>query len=94
MFRAFRQLSKYNNNSFNGITTFQLRRNTSSNYSCSDLIFLDRRKAEHEWKKAEIEWKQAEIEWKKAEIEWNNDDKHEQQRIFDYEGGTRIISKK
>ena len=80
MFRAFRQLSKYNNNSFHGITTFQLRRNTSSNYSCSDLIFLDRRKAE--------------IEWKKAEIEWNNDDKHEQQRIFDYEGGTRIISKK
>ena len=86
MFRAFRQLSKYNNNSFHGITTFQLRRNTSSNYSCSDLIFLDRRKAE-------IEWKKAEIEWKKAKIEWNNDDKHEQQRIFDYEGGTRIISK-
>ena len=97
MFRAFRQLSKSNNNSFHGITIFQLR--GTSSYS--DLIFLDRRKAENEWKRAENEWKRAENEWKRtenewkrSENEWNNDDKHEQQRNFDYEGGTRIISKK
>ena len=89
MFRAFRQLSKSNNNSFHGIA-FHLR--GTSSYS--DLIFLDRRKAENEWKKAENELKKAENEWKRSENEWKNDENHEQQRIFDYEGGARINSKK
>ena len=82
MFRAFRELSKSNNNFFHGIA-FHLR--GTSSYS--DLIFLDRRKVENEWKKAENEWK-------RSENEWNNDDNHEQQRIFDYEGGARINTKK
>lgn len=96
MFRAFRELSKSNNNFFHGIA-FHLR--GTSSYS--DLIFLDRRKVENEWKKAENEWKKAENELKKSENElkrseneWKNDDNHEQQRIFDYEGGARINTKK
>ena len=96
--RVIRELSKSNNNSFHGITTFQLR-GTSTNYSYSELIFLDRRKAENEWKKAENEWKKADNElkktenkWKRAENKWKRSE-NEQQRTFDYEGGTRIISK-